>query len=75
MRDRPRTAHFGEQAVASGGISFEIGRQELQRDGLAEPEVVGAVDLAHAAAPDQRDDAVAVGQDVARCEAVHIDRL
>jgi hypothetical protein len=34
-------------------------RQELQRDRLAQLEVVGAVDLAHATAADQSDDAVA----------------
>jgi len=40
--------------------------QELQRDRLIEREVVGAVDLAHAAAPQQADDAEAAGEHHAR---------
>ena len=48
--------------------------QELQRDRLAELEVVGAVDLAHAAAAEQADDPVALrehraGQEVPRCRS------
>ena len=45
-------------------IVHQVGGQELQRDRLSEPEIVGAVDLAHAAAPERRDDAVTVGEEV-----------
>jgi hypothetical protein len=41
------------------GIVTKIFRQELQRDRLPEPHVVGAINLAHAAAPEKADDAVA----------------
>ena len=41
-------------------------RQELQCDGLPEAQILGAVDLAHAAAADQAEDAVALGQQRAR---------
>ncbi|MDA2936778.1 hypothetical protein MYX75_00740 [Acidobacteria bacterium AH-259-A15] len=41
-------------------------RQELQRHGLAELEVVGAVDLAHPAAAEEPDHPVAPGQHGAR---------
>jgi len=37
--------------------------KELQRDGLAEPEIVGAIDLAHSAAPEHGDDAIAAAED------------
>ena len=37
-------------------------REELERDGLAELQVVRAVDLAHAAAAEEADDAVAVAE-------------
>jgi len=40
-------------------------REQLQRDALAELEVVGAVDLTGGAAAQQADDAVAGGEDVA----------
>ena len=45
-------------------------RQELQRDRLVEREVVGAVHLAHAAASEQRDEAVAAGDDRAGREPI-----
>ena len=45
--------------AARSGI---VAAQKLQRDRQAERQVVGAVDLAHAAAPEQADDAVARGE-------------
>jgi hypothetical protein len=44
-------------------IAHEPGRQELQRDGLPEPQIVGAVDLPHAAAAEEPEDEVAVVED------------
>jgi hypothetical protein len=41
----------------------QIVGQEFQRDGLLELEIVGAVHLAHAAAPERRDDAEAAGEE------------
>jgi hypothetical protein len=40
-------------------------REQLQRDALAELEVVGAVDLAGGAAAEEADDAIAVGEEAA----------
>ena len=65
MRDRARQAHFGEEPLAGNRIAFERRRQELQRDRLAEPEVVGPVHLAHAAAPHARNDAVPLSEECA----------
>ena len=65
MRDLARDAHLGVEALErASGSDASRSRQELQRDRLAELQVVGAVDLAHAAAPEQADDAVALGEDV-----------
>jgi len=47
---------------------------ELERDGLAEAKIVGAIDLAHAAAPEERDDAVARGHDRAGRESARSAR-
>ena len=38
-------------------------RHQLQRDGLAQPQVVRPIHLAHCAAPEQADDAVSSGKD------------
>ena len=43
--------------------------QELQRDRLIERQIVGAIDFAHAAAAEQRDQPIAAGDDRSRCEA------
>jgi hypothetical protein len=75
MRHRARAAHFRQQAVVCRGVALERLRQERQRDRLAEFQVVGAIDLAHAPAPGQRDDAVAAGEDGARREAARVDRM
>ena len=53
----------------------QMPRQELQRHGLAELQIVGAVDLAHAAAAEQADDPVALGEDRAGRETAGLDRV
>ena len=75
MRELPRDADFGEEALAADRIARQRARQELQRDRLSELEVVGAVDLAHAAAAEQADDAVAVGEDDAGGEPTDGNRI
>ena len=68
--DRRSGAKPGARGAArrgSGGGILVLGkrrRQQFQRDRLAEFEVIGAVDLAHAAAPEQCDDAVAAASTV-----------
>ena len=41
------------------GIARERAGQDLDRDVATEPRVAGAIDLAHAAAPEQRENLVA----------------
>jgi hypothetical protein len=41
---------FVQEAVQAGLVLFEFGGEELEGDRLAELEVVGSIDLAHAAA-------------------------
>jgi hypothetical protein len=75
-------AHVGMRHLARGArLGSQPGRevrllaaQELERDRQAERQVVGAVDLAHAAAPQQTDDAVARGEECTRRERAMIDR-
>ena len=57
------------------GIAVDRFGQELQGDLLAELEVVGAIDLAHAALAEPADDAVAVVEQRARLEAPVVDGL
>ncbi len=55
-------------------IAVDVGRQELQRDRLAELQIVRAVHLAHPAAADAFDDAIAAAEERAGREASVIDR-
>ena len=66
VRHLPRDAHFVVEPREPLRILGHRRRQELQRDGLPEAEILGAVDLAHAAAAEQAEDAVALGQQRAR---------
>ena len=60
--------------VSRAGIAIDVGRQELERDRLSELQIVGAIDLAHAAAPQASDDAIAAAEQRARLEAAVVDR-
>jgi hypothetical protein len=44
-----------EKAIETGTVLFEGSRQELQSDRLSELEIVGTVNLAHAAAAEERE--------------------
>ena len=70
MRDLTCGARLIAQARRQGGL---VAAQKLQRNGLAEREIVGAIDLAHAAATEQADDAVARPEKGAWCERAVID--
>ena len=50
------------------GIGPSLGK-ELQGYGLAQLQIIGAVDLAHPAPAERRDDAEATGEEGARCES------
>ncbi len=73
MGDLSRHPHFGVELRQSRWISIDVRRQELQRDRLSELQVVCAVDLAHAAAADAFDDAVAAAEKSARREAAMVN--
>ena len=60
MRNLARDANFVAEARQSGFIAGDALGQKLERDWLLERQVVGAVDLAHSAFAEQRDDAIAL---------------
>ena len=74
VRHLARHPHFGVELRQPRGIAIDVRRQELQRDRLTELQIVGAVDLAHAAAAEAADDAVAAAEEGAGREAAVIDR-
>ncbi len=74
MRDLARHPDFGVELRQARRILVDVRREELQRDRLTELQVVGAVDLAHAAATEAFDDPVASAEEGARLEAAVIDR-
>ena len=75
MRDLARRAHFVVKLREARGIAGDRVGQELQRDRLPEPEIVGAIDLAHAAFAEQADDAIAAVEHRARRKAAVADRV
>jgi hypothetical protein len=50
MRDLPRDAHLIAKPHQRGLVGCPLRRQELEGHRLAQQQIVGAVDLAHAAA-------------------------
>ncbi len=64
--------HLGVKVVQPLGILGQVARQKLQRDGVAQFQIVGPVDFAHAPFADQRHDAIAVGDFRAGQEAAVI---
>ena len=75
VRDLPGDADLGMEAFAPDGIIGQRLGQKLQRDRLAELQIVGPVDLAHAAATEQTDDAEAPSQHGPRRVAAHGDAV
>jgi hypothetical protein len=73
--DLARRAHFVVELREAQGIAPQVLRQELQRAWLAEPQIVGAVDLSHPAASQQPDDPIAPVERCAGREASVIDRV
>ena len=74
MRDLPRRPDLVVKLREPARVGRQILRQEFQRDGLAEAQIVGAVDLAHSAAAEQSDHAVPAVEHGARRESPVIDR-
>ena len=58
MVERGGQAGLAQKAVAEVGVA-EAGREELERGGAAEPDVLGAVDDTRAAAAELLEDPVA----------------
>ena len=73
VRDLARHAHLGVQLRQPRRVDVDRLGEELQRDLLADLQVVGAIDLAHAAFAKASDDAVAVVEEGAGLEAAVID--
>ncbi len=76
VRVRHLTCHadFGVELRQARRVAIDVGRQKLERDLLSELQIVGAVDLAHAAAADALDDAIAAAEERARLESAVVDR-
>ena len=70
VRDAACQPDLRQQSLESPGIATEWLRQELQSHRLPELEILGAVDLAHAALSDALDDAIPACEDPARDEAL-----
>ena len=75
MGHLPGDSHLGEQPFAPDGIVGKRLGQELQCNGLAQLQVIGSIDFAHATAAEQPDDAVAVGQDRSGSESSGRNRI
>ena len=58
MIERGHGHRLAAQTLARVRVSRQLAWQELDRDLTIEPRVAGAIDLAHAAGPDRRDDLV-----------------
>jgi hypothetical protein len=67
MGDLTRDANFVVKSSNRAWIPAHRRRQEFQGDRLSELQVVGAIDLAHAAAAEETDDAIALGENRAGC--------
>jgi hypothetical protein len=66
VRDFEGRLDFVEEAVEADLVSLHRRRQELQRHRLAELQVISPVDLSHAAAAEQADDAISIGKNSSR---------
>ena len=70
MVERGEQARFAREAGAALGIGGEVRRQDLDRDVAPELAVARAIDLAHAAGAERRDDRVG-----AELTADHLTRV
>ena len=70
VRHLARDAQLVVELRQVHGVGGDGVGQEFQRDGLVERQVLGAVDLAHAASAEQRHEPVAPGDNGTRREAV-----
>ena len=59
MIERRGGSRLGVKPAQSVGVGGDLRRQQLQCDGTIELGIVGAINLAHAAGADPRNDAIA----------------
>jgi hypothetical protein len=69
VRHLSRDAQLVVELCETAVVRSDALVQELQRDRLIEGEVVGSIDLAHAAASEQGDQTIASGDNGTGCEA------
>ena len=74
MRDLERHPDFGQEPLKPFGVALDVAREEFERDSLTELEIIGAIDLAHAAAAEQAHHAVPAGENGAREEPAAVAR-
>ena len=74
VRHLTRHPHFGVELCQASGIPVDVGRQKLQRDRLAELQIVSTKHFTHPAAPEPLDDPVAAAEDGAGLEAAVVNR-
>ena len=74
VRDVPRRSDFVVELREPARVGREVLGQKLQRHGLAQTQIVGAVDLAHPAAAEQAGHAVPAVEHGPRRESPVIDR-
>mgnify|MGYP001816080649 CR=1 FL=1 len=67
-----RTSHLVEKALEAIAILIHFARQKLERHRLPELEVVGAIDLTHAAAAEQPDNTISPIDNRARDETLRL---
>ena len=70
MRDLPCHAHFRIELIAPAGALSMFGGEKLECDSLAEFKIIGAIDFAHAPAPQQQHHAIAVCDHTAGSKSV-----
>src|SRR6266852_4375218 len=68
MRHLPRDAHFRMEPRQRPSVLGQRGGQKFNRHNLAELQIFRAIDFAHAAAPGERNHAIAVRDDLPRRE-------
>ena len=71
MGDLAGELDLAPEALVRPLVHRDLGSDRLQRDALTERQVLGLVQLAHAAARDEADDAEPVAQQIAGAEGRH----
>src|ERR1700722_16844439 len=75
MRNSARHPHFVTKSLEQSFVAGRFIGKKFHRYLLSERQVVGAIDLAHAAFAQQRDDAIASGDQASGKKASFIDQV